>query len=261
MVPRTGTPGVVQGNPMSRLPCVHRRRPHRGKGDRPSPGFTLGRTIDLPVAIILLVFLAGCAGAPVRATLREDIRIPPGTIEGNRFTGIRYPFTVSAPPHWVVTTQFPGFMETLGYNRPLPTDAEQTEVYAFHPETKTNIQFDFTPAGPHAVFSQEMIQSLVTDGTESMKAELEEEHGKNVVPLEVGPTVPASLKGVPYAAKKHVTYTIGGVRREQGWVYGFAEPYQIFILYMILEKEGSNDREDINGIIDSFRFIANSAAN
>jgi len=215
----------------------------------------------IPITIILFGFLAGCAGAPVRPTLGEDIRISPGKIEGNRFTGIRYPFTVSVPPHWVVTTKFPDFMESLGYNRPLSTDNEQTEVYAFHPETKTNIQFDFTPAGPYATFSQEKIQSLAAAGTESMKAELEEEHGKNVVHLEVGPTEPASLKGVPYAARKHVTYTLGGVRREQGWVYGFAEPYQIFILYMILEKDGSNDHEDINKMIDSFRFIANSGAN
>jgi hypothetical protein len=154
-----------------------------------------------------------------------------------------------------VTTNFPDFMEALGYSRPAPTDAEQTEVYAFNPETRTNIQFDLTPAGPYSTFSEEKIQFLAAAGTESLKAELEEEHGKNAVTLEVGPTVSASLKGVPYAARKHVSYTLGAVRREQGWVYGFAEPYQIFILYMILEKEGSNDREEINGILDSFRFI------
>ena len=94
-----------------------------------------------------------------------------------------------------------------------------------------------------------------------MKAELEEEHAKIVVQLEVGPTEPASLKGVPYAARKFVSYTLGGVKREQGWIYGFAEPYQIFILYMILEKEGSNDREEIIGIIDSFRIIPHSGEN
>jgi hypothetical protein len=213
------------------------------------------------MTVILFGFFFGCAGVNVRQTLREDIRIPPGTTEGNQFTGTRYPFTVSVPPHWMVTTEFPDFMETLGYSRPLPTDAEQTEVYAFNPETNTNIQFDLTPAGPKATFNQEKIQSLAAAGTESLKAELEEEHAKIVVQLEVGPTEPASLKGVPYAAKKHVSYTLGGVKREQGWIYGFAEPYQIFILYMILEKEGSNDREEIIGIIDSFRFIPHSGEN
>jgi len=212
----------------------------------------------ISMTVILFGFFFGCAGVNVRPTLREDIRIPPGNTEGNQFTGIRYPFTVTVPPHWMVTTRFPDFMETLGYNRPLSTDSEQTEVYAFNPESKTNIQFDLTPAGPYATFSQEKIQSLAAAGTESLKAELEEEHGKNVVHLEVGPTEPASLKGVPYAARKYVSYTLGGVRREQGWIYGFAEPFQIFILYMILEKEGSNDREEINRIIDSFRFLAPS---
>jgi len=124
---------------------------------------------------------------------------------------------VSFPSHWRVTTKFPDFMETLGYNRPSSTDKEQTELYAFNPDTKTNIQFDFTPAGPYATFNQEKIQSLADAGTGSLKAELEEEHGKNVVALAVGPTEPASIKGVPYAARKYVADTLGGVMREQGW--------------------------------------------
>lgn len=215
----------------------------------------------ISVSVILFGFIFGCAEAPVRPVLREDIRIPPGKIEGNQFTGTRYPFTVSIPPHWTVTTEFPDFMETLGYDRPSPMENEQTEVYAFNPETKSNVQFDFTPAEPNATFSQEKIHLLTAAGTESIKSDLEEAHGKNVVNLKVGSTEPASLKGVTYAAKKNVVYTLEGVKREQGWVYGFVEPYQIFILYLILEKEGSNDREEVNQIIDSFRFIANPGAN
>jgi hypothetical protein len=210
------------------------------------------------MAILLLGFFLGCAGGQVRPTLGEDTRIPPGKIEGNTFIGTRYPFTFSVPLHWTVTTEFPDFMETIGYDRPLPTDKERTEAYAFNPETRTNIQFDVTPAGPKATFDQEKIQLLTTAGTDSLKSELVEEHGNKIVDLEVGPTEPASLKGVPFAAKKHVTYTLGGVRREQGWVYGFAEPYQIFILYMILEKEGSSDREDVRKTIDTFGFVAPS---
>jgi hypothetical protein len=91
--------------------------------------------------------------------------------------------------------------------------------------------------------------------TESMKAELEKEHGKGVVKVEIGPIEPASLKGVPYAAKKYVTYTLKGLKREQGWIYGFTEPYQIFILYMIFEKEGVNDRQDLKKILDSFDVV------
>lgn len=212
----------------------------------------------ISASVVLFGFIFGCAGTPIRPTLREDARIPSGKIEGNQFTGIRYPFTVSFPFHWIVTTEFPDFMETLGYNRPSSMDNEQTEVYAFNPETKANVQFDFTPAAPYATFNQEKIQLLATAATESMKSELTEAYGKDVVDLTVGSTEPASLKGVPYAAKKYVTYTLEGVGRKQGWVYGFAEPYQIFILYMILGKEGSSDREDIDKIIDSFRFNAYS---
>ena len=73
--------------------------------------------------------------------------------------------------------------------------------------------------------------------------------------MEVGPTEPVSLKGVQYAAKKYVTYTLKGLKREQGWIYGFTEPYQIFILHTILEKEGANDRKDLKKILDSFEFI------
>jgi len=74
----------------------------------------------------------------------------------------------------------------------------------------------------------------------------------------VRPTTPYSLKGVPYAAKKHATFTLKGVKREQGWIYGFSEPYQLFILYIIEEKEGTsnNDREDLKKILDSFEVFS-----
>lgn len=205
--------------------------------------------------IILFVFLFGCAGTPVRPALKENISSPPGKIEGNEFAGIRYPFKVSVPPPWKLTTEFPDFLQELGYDRPSSTDKEQTEVYAYHPETKSNINFDFTPAGRYATFSQEKIERLTSMAMESLKDELDEEHGKGVIKPDVYPTEPISLKGVQYAAKKYVTYTFKGVKREQGWIYGFTEPYQIFILYMILEKEGANDRQDLKKILDSFEFM------
>jgi hypothetical protein len=64
------------------------------------------------------------------------------------------------------------------------------------------------------------------------------------------------LKGVQFAAKKYATYALQGVKREQGWIYGFTEPYQFFVLYMILEKEGSNDRQELNRILESFEVIS-----
>jgi hypothetical protein len=209
----------------------------------------------LLMATILFVFLFGCAGVPVRPALQENISVPPGKIEGNQFSGIRYPFKVSVPPPWKLTTEFPGFLEELGYDKPFSTDKEQTEVYAYHPETNSNISFDFTPAGRYATFNQEKIERLTSMATESLKDELDKEHGKGVVKPDVHPTEPISLKGVQYAAKKYVTYTVKGVKREQGWIYGFTEPYQIFILYMVLEKEGANDRQDLKKILDSFEVM------
>jgi hypothetical protein len=91
--------------------------------------------------------------------------------------------------------------------------------------------------------------------TESMKAELDKEFGKGVVKPDISPTEPISLKGVQFAAKKYATYTAKGVKREQGWIYGFTEPYQIFIIYSIFETGGANDRQDIKEILNSFEFI------
>jgi hypothetical protein len=205
--------------------------------------------------MILLVFLFGCAGVPVRPALQEDISASPGKIEGNQFTGIRYSFNVSVPPHWKLTTEFPDFLEEMGYDRPFSTDKEQTELYTYNPETKSNIQFDFTPAGRYYRCDQKAIEDLTTSVTKNITSELEKERGKGVANIEVGPTEPFSLKGVQYAAKKYVTYTLKGQKRESGWIYGFTEPYQIFVLYLILEKEGVNDRQDLKKILDSFEYI------
>ena len=103
--------------------------------------------------------------------------------------------------------------------------------------------------------TRKQIELLTNAGTESLKAELDKELGKGVVKPDVYPTEPFSLKGVQYAAKKYVTYTARGQKREQGWIYGFSEPYQIFIIYSIFETKGASDREDLKKILDSFEFI------
>ncbi len=205
--------------------------------------------------IILLVSIFGCAGIPVRPALQEDISLPAGKVEGNHFTGIRYTFNVSVPSNWKLTTEFPDFLEQLGYDRPFSTDKEQTELYAYNPETKSNINFDFTPTGRYARWNQEKIERLTSSVTESMMAELAKEFGPGRIKPEFGPTEAFSLKGVQYAAKKYATYTARGLKREQGWIYGFTEPYQIFIIYSLFEKEGTHDREDLKKILDSFEYI------
>jgi len=205
--------------------------------------------------LIPLVFIFGCAWIPARPALQESISLSPGKVEGNQFTGIRYSFNVSVPPHWKLTTEFPDFLEEMGYDRPFSTDKEQTELYAYNPETKSYIDFDFTPTGRYARFNQKNIELLTTNATESFKIELDKAFGKGVVKPELSPTEAFSLKGVPYAAKRYATYTFKGLKREQGWIYGFTEPYQIFILYSLLEKEGTSDRQDLKKILDSFEFI------
>jgi hypothetical protein len=45
------------------------------------------------------------------------------------------------------------------------------------------------------------------------------------------------------------------MKTEHGWVYAFAEPYQIFIIYMVLQREGIDDHQDIKTILDSFEVF------
>ena len=201
---------------------------------------------NLSIVCLLFILLAGCAGVPVRETVKVDLNLPVGKIEDNQFMGIRYPLKVSAPSGWKVTMEIPNFMEELGYDR---AGLEESEVFIFNPSTQSNLQIDFTPAGRYSRFSQERIEGLTTAATGSFQEELEQDYGKGVQ-AEIGPTTPFSLKGVPFAAKKFATYTLKGVKREQGWIFAFSEPYQIFILYMIMEKEGANDREDLKKILD-----------
>jgi hypothetical protein len=210
------------------------------------------RKKNLCFIIFFLILLGGCAGAPVRLALKENLAIPPGKIEGNQFTGIRYPFNVSAPPNWKMTMEFPDFLKELGYDKPSPTDKEQTELYIFNPLTQASVQIDFSPATPGFVASQRVMEALVGMGASSLKEEWAKEH----VRVDAGPIEAVTLKGVQYAAKEYVTYTIKGFKREQGWVYGFAEPYQIFILYMIMNKEETNDRVDLKKILDSFEVVS-----
>jgi hypothetical protein len=204
-------------------------------------------------SVVFLVFLAvGCAGMSVREEAKVNLSLPVGKIDGNQFKGVRYPFNVSAPSGWKVTTEIPDFMEELGYEK---AGLEESQLFIYNPSTRSNLQIDLTPAGRYSKFSQTSIEWLTTAAAGSFKEEMEKDYGKDVK-AEVAPTEPISLKGVPFAAKKFGTYTLKGVKREQGWVYGFSEPYQIFILYMILEKEGANDRKDIKMILDSFEFIS-----
>ena len=115
-------------------------------------GGEIGVRKNLYIISLFLVLLVGCAGVPVREAVKVDLNLPVGKIEENQFTGIRYPFKVSAPSGWEVTTEIPNFMEELGYDR---EGLEESEVFIFNPSTRSNLQIDFTPAGRYSRFSQE----------------------------------------------------------------------------------------------------------
>lgn len=202
------------------------------------------------LVVFFLVMVVGCA-TPVRDAVKIDTSVPVGKIEGNQFTGIRYPFNVSAPPNWTVSMTYPSFMVDLGYEKP---GLEESEVFVYNPATRSNLQIDFLAVDRYSQFSQASIEALTSSVGGGAVSDTEEQAGTANIAL--GPTEPVSLKGVPYAAKKYVTFDLKGVRWQQGWVYAFTEPYQIFILYMMSEKEGSNDLNSLRTILDSFEVVS-----
>jgi hypothetical protein len=203
--------------------------------------------------LFILLFIAGCAGIPVRDEIKVDLSLPVGKIEGNAFQGIRFPFKISLPsPNWKFSVEIPDFMEGLGFKRP---GLEESELFIINPATKSNIQIDLTPAGRAVRFDQKLIHTLTASAAGGLVQELKMEHGRDF-PVEVGPTTPYALKGVPYAAHRSARYKVEGTNTIHGWVYGFAEPYQIFIIYMVLEKEGYDDLKDVAKILNSFEIIS-----
>ena len=205
------------------------------------------------ILLVIVLLLVGCAGIPVREEIKVDLSLPVGKIEGNTFKGIRFPFKVSLPSsNWKFSVEIPDFMEGLGFKRP---GLEEIELFIINPATKSNIQIDLTPAGRTVRFNQKLIETLTRSVAGGLVEELKTEHGRDF-PVEVGPTTPYSLKGVQYAAHRSASYKVGEIKTVHGWVYGFAEPYQIFVIYMVLEKEGFDDLRDIMKILDSFEVIS-----
>jgi hypothetical protein len=210
------------------------------------------RTFWFAFVIFVFIFGFGCAG--VRTSVRDEVKVnltvPVGKVEGNQFTGMRFPFNVSAPAGWVVSTQYPDFMLKLGWDK---SGLETSEVFIYNPATQSNIQVDFEPASRYVVFSQEAMERLVSSMAGGAVSDTKEESGaKNIT---VSPTELISLKGVQYAAKKYVSYTRDQTKRESGWIYGFSEPYQIFIIYQLIEKEGVDDHPAVRETLDSFEYF------
>ena len=85
-------------------------------------------------------------------------------------------------------------------------------------------------------------------------SDLEEEYGKNFH-VQFSEVTPVQLKGVPYAARMSARYTIKGQTREQGWIYAFAEPYQIFIFYLVSGMTREKDNNTIDKALSTFEYL------
>ena len=202
------------------------------------------------VLFLILTFATSCA-IPVRQAYKVDESLPIGSIQGDSFVGKRYPFKVKIPAGWEGTTKYPEFLVKQGYG---VEGLKETPFFLFSPQTKSSIQVDFSPAGRTVRFNQEMIEALVRTSGGGLVSEIHEEHGKGT-PIRLSKAVPIQLKGVPYAARMSAELTVKGEQREQGWVYAFAEPFQIFILYLITGENRAADKQALEQALSSFEYL------
>jgi len=200
--------------------------------------------------ILLFSFLASCA-LPVREAYRIDQSLPIGTLQGDSFVGERFPFTIKIPPGWKGATRYPEFLVDQGYG---VEGLKETPLFLFNPRTKSSIQIDLSPAGRTARFSQEMIESLTRTGAGGLVAELRQDYGKDF-PVQLSKAMPIQLKGVPYAARMSAEFSVKGEWQEQGWIYAFAEPFQIFILYLITGENRTADKAALEKALSSFEYF------
>ena len=201
--------------------------------------------------LLALLLVTACALPPVRQAFKADESLPIGSIQGDSFVGQRYPFRVKIPAGWQGTTQYPEFLVEQGYGR---EGLKATPFFLFNPQTKSSMQVDFSPAARTARFDQKTMETLVRMGGGGLVSEIHEEHGEGT-PIKLSKAVPIQLKGVPYAARMWAELTVKGEPREQGWIYAFAEPYQIFILYLITGEKGDMDKEALEQALSSFEYL------
>ncbi len=201
--------------------------------------------------LILILSLGTACAIPVRQAYKVDESLPIGSIQGDSFVGQRYPFKIRIPAGWQAATQYPEFLVEQGYGR---EGLKETPFFLFNPQTKSSMQVDFSPAGRTVRFNQKLIETLTRSVAGGLVVELREEHGKNF-PIQLSKTVPIQLKGVPYAARMFAEFTVKGESREQGWIYAFAEPFQIFIFYLITGENRAADKEALEQALSSFEYL------
>jgi hypothetical protein len=201
--------------------------------------------------LICTLFLISSCAIPVRKEAKIDESLPIGSVWGDTFVGERFPFKVEIPAGWEASTKYPAFLLNQGYGR---EGLEATPFFLFNPRTKSSLQIDFVPAATTARFNQKTMESLTRSVGQGLAAEVHQEHGKGT-PVELSNVVPVKLKGVPYAARMSANLSIKGEPREQGWIYAFAEPYQIFILYLVTGENPKADRETLDHALSTFEYL------
>jgi hypothetical protein len=91
-------------------------------------------------------------------------------------------------------------------------------------------------------------------GGGSVTSELQEEYGKDLQ-VEISKPALVQLKGVPYAARQSARYVLKGNPWERGWIYAFAEPFQIFIFYLVTGENVKADKDIIGQALSSFEYL------
>jgi hypothetical protein len=127
-------------------------------------------------------------------------------------------------------------------------------LFLVNPLTQASLQIDFSPAKRTARFDQGIIEAITKMVGGSLMSDLEEEYGKNF-PVHLSQVSPLKLKGVPYAARMSARYTVKGQPREQGWIYAFVEPYQIFIFYLVPGMAQEKDKGTIEEALSTFEYL------
>ena len=205
---------------------------------------------EIVTLLCLLILTAACA-TPIRPAFKVNESLPIGSVQGDSFVGERYPFKITIPPGWQAATQYPEFLLEQGYGL---EGLKDTPFFLFNPLTKSSLQIDFSPAKRTARFDQGIIVAITKMAGGSLMSDLEEEYGKNFS-VQFSPVSPIQLKGIPYAARMSARYMVKGQLREQGWIYAFAEPYQIFIFYLVPGMTQEAEKNTIEQALSTFEYL------
>ena len=205
---------------------------------------------EIALLLSLLILTVGCA-TPVRPAFKVNESLPIGSVQGDSFVGERYPFKIRIPEGWQATTRYPEFLLEQGYGL---EGLKDTPFFLFNPLTKSSLQVDFSPAKRTARFDQEIIEAITKMAGGSLMSDLEEEYGKNLH-VQLSRVEPFQLKGVPYSARMSARYAVRGQPREQGWIYAFSEPYQIFIFYLTPGAALEEDKKTMEQALSTFEYL------